>query len=226
MDIGAVGLGALSGALTAVQRRFDINGILMLAIVTGMGGGMIRDTLLQQGPPVALTNRWMLPTAVIVGLVTFLFGRLVQALHKRLTPVIGVVDAVFLGVYTTLGTAKALDAGLPGMSCVLLGVLSGVGGGIIRDVLVNDEPQVLRPGALYSIAAIAGCSSYVIAVRVLDVSRYVGIAAIALIIVIRLLARWRGWETAPTYDLVARAKALRSDERGGRVHPIESEEAS
>jgi len=208
MDVTCVSLGAVSGSLTAVQRRFDINGILMLAIVTGLGGGLIRDTLLQRGTPVALTSRWMLATVLIAGAVTFLFARLVLALHKRLSPVLAVVDAVFLGVYAIVGTEKALKAGLPGVSCVLLGVLSGVGGGIIRDMLVNDQPQVLRPGALYSMAAIIGCSSFVLAVRVFDVARFVGIGAIALIVAIRLSARWRGWETPETYDLLGDARVL------------------
>jgi uncharacterized membrane protein YeiH len=214
MDVGAVALGAVSGSLTAVQRKFDVNGILMLAIVTGMGGGLLRDTLLQQGTPVGLTSRWMLPTAVAVGAVTFLFGRYVDVVHRRLQAVIVVVDAVFLGVYTVVGAAKALDAQLPGISCVLLGVLSGVGGGIVRDVLANDQPQVLRPGALYSVAATIGCGAFVAAVRVFDVSRYVGVAAIALIVAVRLLARWRNWETATGYDLIAEGRAL--PERVGR----------
>jgi uncharacterized membrane protein YeiH len=208
VDLVAVGLGAVSGALVTVRNRFDVSGAVVLAIVTGLGGGLIRDTLLQRGTPVALTSPWLLPTAVVVGLVTFTFARSVDALHRRANRAVLVVDALFLAVYAIVGTAKGLEAGLPGASCVLLGVVTGVGGGLLRDVIVNEQPEMLRPGALLTIAAAIGCTVTVLLVRVFQLSSGVGATGIAVVVFLRLLSVWRGWET-PAVDDVWKRRQLR-----------------
>ncbi len=194
VDIAAVGLGSLVGALAAARERFDISGVLFVAIVSGLGGGMIRDVLLQQGAPVALRSPWLLPTALVVGVGTFLLSRAMAAANRRIGAVVLVLDALFLALYTVVGTAKALDAGLPGVSCVLLGTITGVGGGMLRDVLLARQPTVLRPGALEALAAVVGATVQV----TLDpmVLPIVG-AAVGLVFTagLRLLSVWRRWET-------------------------------
>ncbi len=197
VDVTAVAIGALSGALLAVRHEFDINGTLMMAIVTGLGGGLIRDVLLQVGTPIALTSPWLLPTALVVGLVVVLFSRRMDSISTRLRSAILLSDAVFLGVYSIVGTAKASGAGLPGASCVLLGVLTGLGGGLLRDILINEQPEVLRPGAFVAMTSVAGCTFYVWAGHGRPPTLLVGVAAVLLIIAFRVVAIWRRWESPP-----------------------------
>jgi len=212
IDVAAVALGAVSGALVAVRNRFDVSGIVMLAIVTGLGGGIVRDTLLQQGPPAALTSLWLLPTAIVTGTVIVLFSQTIDLLHERSRIVLVAVDAVFLGVYAIVGTARGLDAGLPGVSCVLLGVLTGVGGGLLRDIVVNEQPEVVRPGAFMAIAAVIGCALTVALVRLAGLATGVGIAGIAVIVAIRLLSVWRRWESPVATDVLRTARRARRAE--------------
>jgi uncharacterized membrane protein YeiH len=206
IDVTAVAVGALSGALVAVRSRFDISGILIMAIVTGLGGGMIRDILLQQGAPVALTSGWLLPTALAVGVVIFLFSRTIHAMHARLSRVVIVADALVLGIYSVVGTEKGLEAHLPGVSCVLLGVLTGVGGGLLRDVLVNEQPELLKPGAVIAMTAVIGCTLYVVAIRVAHLVHGFSFAAIAVIVALRIVAAWRGWESPVATDVLSEAR--------------------
>ena len=208
VDICAVSLGAITGALVAVRQRFDIGGIVLIAILTGLGGGLIRDTLLQRGTPVALTSPWLLPTAVLGGLLISLFSRTVDRLHRPFDGWFMVLDAIFLAVYAVVGTAKGLEAGLPAVTCVLLGVFTGVGGGMLRDVLINDQPAVLRPGTFMATAAAIGCTAAVLLVRQFHLSKGVGAVGIVAIVGIRRLSVWRGWESPLATDVAESARRL------------------
>ena len=202
VDVAATAVGALSGALTSLRARFDISGTLLLAIVTGLGGSIIRDLILARDVPVAFSSPLLLPTAVGVALVVILSARHIDAIAEHLGGTILVVDALFLGVYSIVGAAKGINAELPGASCVLLGVLTGLGGGLLRDILVNEQPEVLRPGAVVAMASVLGCSFYVLAVDVLELNTWaLGSASIVVIVLIRLLSVWRRWESPPTAEL-------------------------
>ncbi|MBJ7456793.1 MAG: TRIC cation channel family protein [Thermoleophilia bacterium] len=206
VDLAAVTLGAISGGIVAIRCRFDISGVLALAIVTGLGGGLLRDVLLQRGTPVALASPWLLPAAIATGALIFLFSQSLESLHGRLNGTVVVVDALFLGVYATVGTAKGIQAGLPAASCILLGVVTGIGGGLLRDVLVNETPEALRPGALATLAAIIGCTLQLVLVRGFDLSSGVGAGSIALIAGLRVVSVWKGWESPLATDLLAHAR--------------------
>ena len=195
VDVSAAGLGGIVGALAAARARFDINGALILAIVTGLGGGLIRDLCLDQ-PPVALHNPWLLPTAVVAGIATFVFSHQVDLVHGRLGPVVIVLDALFLAEYTVVGTAKAWDAGLPFLSCVFLGVITGVGGGVLRDILLNRQPVVLRPGTLEAGASVVGALAQA-GVALLAGPLVAALVGLAVVIALRLLSAFLGWETPP-----------------------------
>ncbi len=144
---------ALSGALLAVRRRFDIVGMAVLATVTALGGGVIRDVLIGDIPPSALTNSWSLLLPLVATILTFFF-------HPRLARMgrtVQLFDAVGLGVFCATATTKAAATGVPPMAAVLLGTITGVGGGILRDVLAGQTPSVLRRNSqLYAIPAVTG----------------------------------------------------------------------
>jgi uncharacterized membrane protein YeiH len=148
---------ALSGASLAARKGFDVVGLLVLAMATGLGGGILRDVLLGDLPPVAMRHQLYLAAPIIAALVV-LGGH--HAVEKMWRPVL-VFDAAGLGLFSVVGTAKALDHSLGILPSVLLGVTTAVGGGMLRDVLAREVPSVFRAdSALYAIpAALGSCGS-------------------------------------------------------------------
>lgn len=158
VDLGAVALFAATGAMVARQKRYDLMGAGVLALVTGLGGALLRDGLfLQAGPPAALRDGRYL-AAVLAGAVA---GALFAGLLHRLRLVMLAADALGLGLYGVYGAQQALLADLPLLSAVLVGTVNAVGGSLLRDVLVREEVLLFKPGQLYALAAVAGCTAFV-----------------------------------------------------------------
>ena len=153
VDLFGVFAGALTGALVARRLRYDITGYWGLALGSGLGGGLIRDVCLQAGPPLALVEPAYLPTVAVAALLGAFFGPKIEALRKTIT----VVDALALANFAVAGSLRSLDAGLGPWPVVLLGVITAVGGGIVRDLLTGDTPMVFRRGELYALAAMGAC---------------------------------------------------------------------
>lgn len=190
-DLLAVGVGSLQGALFASRfrdRRLDWLGVAIIGIATGFGGGLLRDLLLA-GVPAALQSNWYLPVAVGSALI----GMLAQRLFHRLSGTITVLDALTIGLFGAIGTTKALAMGLPAVPAVFVGVLSAVGGSILRDLLLTLPIAIMQVGSLYAIAAFAGATSLVVLVTVgVDVF----VAAVVCVIVtfgVRVLAVLFNW---------------------------------
>src|SRR3954447_25487099 len=155
---------ALNGALTALRvTRLDIVGIVTLGMITALGGGIIRDVLLGSLPPATFSDWRYLAVAAGGGLVTFVFGRHLERLNTPIT----VLDAAGLSLFAVTGASKALGLGLGPAQAVILGAITGVGGGTLRDVLIRQIPSVLSSG-LYAIPALLGATITVVALR-LDV---------------------------------------------------------
>ena len=152
---------ALDGALTALRvARLDIVGVITLGIVTALGGGIIRDLLIGAVPPATFSDWRYLAVATVGGLVAFaLASRL-----ERLTLPISLLDAAGLSLFAVTGASKALDYGLGAGQAVILGALTAVGGGTLRDVLIRRVPAVLHSG-LYAIPALIGAAITVAATR-------------------------------------------------------------
>lgn len=154
---GLVWLGTLAfaatGALKGVEKGFDLLGVLVLATVTAVGGGSIRDVLVGTLPPTALRNEPLLWSVVLTGLLVFRFHPRVHTLG----PLIHYLDTLGLGLFAALGAERGLQAGLGPFGVALAGTLSGVGGGVLRDVLSGEVPGILyRAGDLYASAAWVG----------------------------------------------------------------------
>lgn len=155
-DLVAVGLGGIQGALFASgfrgERRLDMLGVAIIGIVVGMGGGLIRDLLLNV-TPTTLQSNWYLLTATGAALL----GMLLAGLFQRLNGVIVGLDALVIGLFGAFGTSKALVLGLPLVPAVFVGVCAAVGGGILRDVIMGLPVAIMHVGSLYAVAAGAGC---------------------------------------------------------------------
>lgn len=208
--------GALAGALAAVRLRFDLIGIMTLAVVSGLGGGIIRDVLLQKYGVYALQN----PRMLMAALAAALFGFFFFSVAERLKGALFLVDALALGLFAAIGTDKAVLAGLTVVPAVLLGTITAVGGGVLRDILTGTVPQVLRPGAFYATAAVAGSIFYITIVEWLNIVKVVALAAtVALVIGLRLITRLLGWQTPTASDLTPLVVAAprRMIRTGGRA---------
>jgi uncharacterized membrane protein YeiH len=151
-DLAGIFVAALGGALLAVRHQLDAFGVMVLAIVTGLAGGMARDVLIGATPVAALVSPWYLPTALAAAGLVFFAHRAIERLDR---PVM-LFDAAALGLFAVAGTRKALTFGVDPVAAVLLGVLTAVGGGALRDVLLAEVPRVLKVGELYALAALFG----------------------------------------------------------------------
>ena len=157
LDLVGTFVFAISGATAGVPRRLDLFGILVLSFVAGNFGGITRDVLIGAVPPAAITDWRYLAVSLLAGLITF---RWYSAVDRLSSPVL-VFDAAGLALFAVSGAQKALAFGLNPITAALLGMVTGVGGGMARDVLVADIPTVLRAD-LYALAALAGAAVVVI----------------------------------------------------------------
>jgi uncharacterized membrane protein YeiH len=174
---------ALNGALTAVRAAYiDIVGAITLGLITAVGGGILRDILLGALPPATFVDWRFLAVAAVGGLLAFLFSRGLS----RFTSAIDVLDAAGLGLFAVTGAGKALEVGVGPVPAILLGAVTGVGGGTLRDVLIQRVPSVLSSG-LYAIPALVGAAHVVLAStsgvdRVLGAPVALGAAAVCFAI--------------------------------------------
>lgn len=192
-DLGATFLYALTGALSAIRRHYDIVGLFVLALVTGVGGGLIRDGIfIQNGPPLAIKDERYL--FVILGgcIAAALFGKKIDRLQR----VFLLADALGLGAYAVVGVARALTVGLSMTAAIMIGVINASGGGLLRDVLVRDEPLMLKPGQLYVLAALLGsCVFAILLIRFDEPIEQAALIATGCTFVFRLLAILFNWKT-------------------------------
>jgi uncharacterized membrane protein YeiH len=192
-DLGATFLYALSGALVAIRRQYDIVGLFVLALVTGVGGGLIRDSIfIQNGPPLAMQDERYL--YVILG--GCLMAALFTTRMDRLQRVFLLADALGLGAYAVVGVEKSLNAGLSTVAAVMVGVINASGGGLLRDVLVREEPLLFKPGQLYVLAALLGAGLFtVLIIRFHRPVESAALLAVGGTFVFRLLAITFNWKT-------------------------------
>ena len=171
---------ALNGALTALRvARLDIVGVVALGMTTALGGGIIRDVVLDSLPPATFSDWRYLAVAASGGLIAFTFGRHLDRLNTPIT----VLDAAGLSLFAVAGASKAMQLGLGPAQAIILGAITGVGGGTLRDVLVRQIPSVLSSG-LYAIPALVGATATVVAI-LLDLhgpATAVGAAALCFLI--------------------------------------------
>lgn len=186
-DLLAVGLGGVQGALFASgfqgQRRLDLLGVAIIGILVGMGGGIIRDSLLGV-PPVTLLSNWYLITAVSAALL----GMLLSNVFHRINWLIIGLDALVIGLFGAFGTSKALALGVPVVPAVFIGVCAAVGGSVLRDVIMGLPVSVMHVGSLYAVAAGAGCVVLAVASAFGMAVVPAAIIGIAVAAIIRVLA--------------------------------------
>jgi uncharacterized membrane protein YeiH len=190
-DLLAVGIGSLQGALFAAQfrdRRLDLLGVAVIGIATGFGGGIVRDVLLDQ-VPATLNSNWYLPVATASALI----GMLLERLFHRLRHLITVLDALTIGLFGAIGATKALAFGLPEVPAIFLGVITAVGGSILRDLLLNVPIALMSVGSLYAVAALLGTTTLVVMVALGADTLLAAAVCVVLTFVVRVLAVLFKW---------------------------------
>jgi uncharacterized membrane protein YeiH len=178
----------LSGAMVAVRKKMDIFGVVVLATVTAIGGGTVRDLLLARAPNFWIEDPTYLLMALGAGLIAFLAYRAVQRGARALI----VFDAIGLGVFTVIGAWLAMEAELCGVATVVLATLTGIGGGVMRDVLAREVPIVLRE-EVYASASILGATVFWFGIRGGMSAEMAAPMAAVLVIALRLVSRKFHW---------------------------------
>lgn len=197
LNILAITVGALTGALHANRKKFGVLGVLAIAFCTGLGGGAIRDTILATGTPSFLLNPQYMASAVFGAVVGYFFARAAG----RLEPAYLLLDSLMIGFWVLLGCSHAemLDLGV--VPVIFVGVVSATGGGLLRDVMCHDVPAVVRSGIWYSPAAFFAAVAWV-SLEATGLSIWLAQgAALAVATITRLLSVRFGFRTPKPYDV-------------------------
>jgi len=201
IDILGVFVGAVGGGISAIRDtryKYDVIGVVGLAFVSALGGGIARDIILQKGPPLAFIDARYAITALVGGFATLLGF---SWMGRKTEYAILLIDAAALGLFAAAGTIRATDAGLTWLPSLLLGVVTAVGGGSLRDVLTGRTPKVFEGGQFYAIAALLGAACFLVAHKV-GFSRpsatLIGTIGATLL---RVLSVHFNWRTQPVRNL-------------------------
>jgi uncharacterized membrane protein YeiH len=190
---------AISGAVAGTKHRLDLFGVLVLSFVAGTFGGIARDVILGAVPPASISDWKYVGVSVLAGIVTFLwYDRL-----GRFRNAVLIFDAAGLALFAVSGAGKALAYQMGPGPAALLGMVTGIGGGVVRDVLVSEVPAVLRTD-IYAVAALAGASIFVGGIYLHLPSPLVAIVSAVLCFAIRMIAIRRGWQMPVSKSLDSR----------------------
>jgi uncharacterized membrane protein YeiH len=216
-DLGATFFWALSGAMLAARKGYDIMGVFIIAFVSSTGGGMLRDCLFLPGwaaPKVIQTPNYLIIVVVVVAIVV-VFGRWLRR-FSWLPRVLALADALGIGAYGAVGMHLAVEAGIPLAGSILVGVVNAVGGGALRDLLMGEKLELLQPSVLMGLSSVAGCVLFAVLLELGVPASWAGAAAALTAFTVRLLALHFNFRTRA---LSAFEEDWRSGDDGGKSPP-------
>lgn len=182
-ELLAVVVAAATGALTARENKLDLVGAIGLAVLVSLGGGLIRDVILQEGNVYILRQPLALPVAIATAAAVFTFPVMVEKPDR----LVAILDIFSVGLFAVMGADKTMLYGYPAITCVMMGFFTAVGGGLLRDVCLARVPYIFQRSNLYAIAAIAGALIYIVLVQCLDIWN---IAAAVISVAVTMAVRW------------------------------------
>jgi uncharacterized membrane protein YeiH len=188
IDLVGMFVFALAGATAAVRQKLDLFGVLVLSFATASAGGILRDLLIGAVPPAAIEDWRYLAAALLAGLVTYIWHPWIERMRNP----VRVFDAAGLGLFAVAGTQKALAFGLNPAMAALLGMLTGIGGGVMRDLLLSRVPVVFQSD-IYALAALAGAVVVVVGHWLQWPAVPTAVAGAVLCFGLRILAMWFHW---------------------------------
>lgn len=182
-ELLAVVVAAATGALTARENKLDLVGAIGLAVLVSLGGGLIRDVILQEGNVYILRQPLALPVAIATAAAVFTF----PVMAEKPDRLVAILDIFSVGLFAVMGADKTMLYGYPAITCVMMGFFTAVGGGLLRDVCLARVPYIFQRSNLYAIAAIAGALTYIVLVQCLDIWN---IAAAVISVAVTMAVRW------------------------------------
>lgn len=182
-ELLAVVVAAATGALTARENKLDLVGAIGLAVLVSLGGGLIRDVILQEGNVYILRQPLALPVAIATAAAVFTFPVMVEKPDR----LVAILDIFSVGLFAVMGADKTMLYGYPAITCVMMGFFTAVGGGLLRDACLARVPYIFQRSNLYAIAAIAGALTYIVLVQCLDIWN---IAAAVIGVAVTMAVRW------------------------------------
>ncbi|MDF9815812.1 trimeric intracellular cation channel family protein [Streptomyces sp. SPB162] len=212
LDIVGIFVFAISGALAAVRKNYDVFGMAVLAEVTALGGGILRDLMIGAVPPAAFSDLGYFSTPLFATVLVFFLHPEVE----RINTTVNVFDAAGLGLFCVAGTVKAHDYGLGLVPSAALGLATAAGGGVLRDLLANEVPSLLRwDRDLYAVPAMAGAIMAALLIRFDALNGVTSGAAVVSAFVLRLCAMYFGWRAPRAWH--RRSRATSEEEAGEAV---------
>ena len=197
LDLVGIFVFAISGALLAVRKNFDVFGMAVLAETTGLGGGLFRDLMIGAVPPAAFSDLGYFSMPLVATLLVFFLHPQVE----RIQGAVNVFDAAGLGLFCVTGTTKAYEYGLGLIPSAALGLVTAVGGGVLRDILANEVPSLLRwDRDLYAVPAIVGAALAALCIREDALNALTGTGAALTAFVLRLLAMRFHWRAPRAWN--------------------------
>ncbi len=187
---------AISGGMSAVRARYDIFGTVSMAVTVGLLGGVVRDILLQDYGIYAFQNPTLILACALTGVVVFYFGKVT----KYFNWLFDLIDAVGMALWTIISVSKGLSAGLEIIPAVILGTVTAIGGGIARDVLMNQPVAAFRSGTLYGSAALIGAIIYALMRQNHLLGNWAAVCCVAIVLIVRYLSVVMDFHTTPPRD--------------------------
>jgi uncharacterized membrane protein YeiH len=189
---------AISGAVVAIRRRFDLTGVFVVALLSSTGGGMLRDAMFLNRTPALLTDPAYLPlVGGATALMTAFRGRLIHVMSRETArKLVDLIDALGTPAFAVVGMQLAAAQGIPNFGILFVGLINAVAGGLLRDVVVREVPTLLRPGQFVSLTLVGACGLFLILRQYYELSRtYAGWLTVALFFVARVLTIYFNWQT-------------------------------
>ncbi|KIP98776.1 MULTISPECIES: trimeric intracellular cation channel family protein [Pseudomonas] len=198
-DLFGVAVFAITGALMAGRKSMDLFGVLVIAIITALGGGTLRDVILDNHPVSWIRNDTYILVASLAAVCTVIWVRLTRPIHEK---GLLIADAFGLAVFTVIGTEVALQYAMPSSTAVIMGVMTGVAGGVMRDVICNEIPLIFKK-EIYATACLAGAVTFVL-LRMLETPHWLDTGIAMLVVLAIRLAAIRWHFSLPRFHLLDR----------------------
>ncbi len=196
LELAGALAGGMAGGIAAVRAQYDVFGATVIAIVTGLGGGIMRDILLQDYGIYAFQHPALILGCAVAGIAVFFFTKLVTSFDWLMD----FLDNLSVGLWAVVSVSKGLSAGVGIIPSIILGTITAVGGGIMRDVLMAKPPATFQAGTLYGLASLIGSAAYALMKQHDILGSYAAITCVILVFVLRYVAEFFNWRTQPSKD--------------------------
>ncbi len=207
MDLLAVLVGSLSGALVGTSKKLDLIGVVSCAFLTGLGGGLIRDVTMQVGTVYFLDSYYAIPISLITGIVVFYF----HEWSEEVPNLIEWIDISSVALFVIVGSDKAVAYSLSPLAVIFMGTMTGVGGGMLRDSLIGETPRIFKKSNFYAVCAVLGSIVFLVIYSFIGWERYIAtISCFLSVVILRRLSLRYNWQSPADVELSHKLKRKRT----------------